>query len=391
MKVSGLRSGRGPLTRGQRMVFESLSRRSADADYTYNLDRVVPVPAGTTDVTGALHALVARHDALHTRFLDGPVQVVDAGGELPVSEHATVEEARRAVGAPFDVSAEWGVRAAVVSRRERPRAVVLGLSHLAVDAWAAGVVVDDLRDLLRGKDKPAVRQPLDQAATERTPEARAEHKAAIDYLRDVLRATPPASDVAVDPDGWHLGELRSGAVDQAARATAARLRTTPAVVYLAAAATVLHSRLVKAIAHNRQTPAELSCVAPFALDLFVPVDPAGSFDDTVARTWASYREAARHSRYDPAALPDLIDEVTAERGSAPDLSVLVNDLRPARPARPALSGSATFRWGEPFRLPGLTRYLAIAEDPALSLLANESALSRSDLPTALHELAELMS
>jgi hypothetical protein len=268
--------------------------------------------------------------------------------------------------------------------------VVLGLSHLAVDAWAAGLVAEDLRDLLRARNRPVDgRQPLEQAAAERTPEARAQHTAAVAYLREVLLAAPAASDVPVDPEGWHLGELRSGEVDLAARATAARLRTTPAVVYLAASATVLGGRLVKTIAHNRRTPAELSCVAPYALDLFVPVDPAGSFDDVVARTWASYREAARHSAYDPAVLPELVADVTAARGSAPDLSVLVNDLRPSRPG-PAAPGPVTFRWGAPFRLPGLTRYLAIAEDPALSLLVNESALSRSDVPVVLHELAELM-
>lgn len=401
LTFGGMRFARGPLTLGQRIVLESLSQRSADADYTYNIERVVPVPPRTdlADVFAAVYALVRRHETLRTRFPAGDrEQIVDGAGMLAVRMCGSVEEARAAlVTEPFDIVAEWGIRVAVVSRNDRPRSVVLCLSHLAVDAWAANLVAEDLRALLRGAERPEpVLQPLAQAASEALPESRQRQAEALAHLRKVLLAAPLEPDDAVAvPDGWRLGELRSTTVDPAARAVAARCRTTAAVVYLAAAAVGLGAgpHVLKTIAHNRLTPAEAGCVAPFALDMFVPVDASGEkFDAVVARTWDAYREAGRHSRYDPGAVRTLVAEVAEERGRRPDLSVLVNDLRAsARP--PAGPAATTFRWREPFRLPGLTRYLAIADDGdavTLSLLANEVALPREHVPEFLHGMARLI-
>lgn len=401
LTFGGMRFARGPLTLGQRIVLDSLAQRSAEADYTYNIDRVVPVPPGmdVTTVFAAIYALVRRHEALRTRFpAGGREQVVDGAGMLPIRMCDSVEEARAAlVTEPFDIFSEWGLRVAVVTRNERPRSVVLCLSHLAVDAWAANLVVDDLRALLRGADRPEpALRPLDQAARESTEDSLRAQADALAHLRKVLLAAPPEpAGATVDPGGWRLGVLRSSAVDPAARAVAARCRTTAAVVYLAAAAVGLGAgpHVLKTITHNRLTPAEMTCVAPFALDMFVPVDVSGEkFDALVARTWDAYREASRHSRYDPAAVRPLVAEIAAERGHRPDLSVLVNDLR-ASSRPPAGTGPTTFRWGEPFRLPGLTHYLAIADDGdavTLSLLANGSALAQEQVPAFLHGMERLV-
>jgi hypothetical protein len=401
LTFGGMRFARGPLTLGQRIVLESLLQRNAEADYTYNLDRVVPVPPGT-DLAGvytAVQALMYRHETLRTRFpADGREQVVDGAGTLQIRTCGSVEEARAAlVTEPFDIFGEWGIRIAVVCRGDRPRSIVLCLSHLAVDAWAANLVVEDLRALLRGVHRPSpMLRPLDQAAAESTPDSLRAQADALAHLRKVLLAAPPEPDgTMTDPDAWHLGVLRSTAVDPAARAVAARCRTTAAVVYLAAVAVGLGPgpHVLKTITHNRLTPAEMTCVAPFALDMFVPVDALGEkFDALVARTWEAYREAGRHSRYDPAAVRPLVDEIAAERGRRPDLSVLVNDVR-ASTRPPAGAGGSTFTWGEPFRPPGLTRYLAIADDGdavTLSLLANGSALPKEQVPAFLHGMERLI-
>lgn len=401
LTIGGMRFARGPLTLGQRMVVESLARRTADADYPHNIDRIVPVPVGVNveKVSAAVFTLASRHESLRTRFPAGAQeQVVDGAGTLAIRICESVEEARGVLMAePFDIAAEWGLRVAVVCRKERPRSVVLCLSHLAVDEWAADLVADDLLALLRGAEPPdPARQPLDQAAEESTPDSRREQADAVAHLRALLLDAPPEDpDAAADPDGWRLGVLRSCTVDPAARAVATRCGTTAAAVYLAAAAVELGPgpRVLKVITHNRLTPAELGCVAPFALDMFVPVDGSGkTFDAVVTRTWAAYREAGRHSRYDPGAVRPLIAEVTERRGRRPDLSVLVNDLRAA--ARPPAGTSATtFRWGEPFRLPGLTRYLAIADDGdavTLSLLANRVALPSARVPEFLHGVERLI-
>lgn len=395
LTFGGMRFARGPLTLGQRNVLESLSQRSADADHTDNLDRVVPVPPRTDmgEVSAAVHALVRRHETLRTRFPAGArEQVVDGAGMLTIRLCGSVEEARAALCAePFDIVGEWGIRVAAVCRDSRPRSVVLCLSPLAVDAWAANLVADDLRVLLRGAERPdPMLQPLAQAAAESTSDSRCGQAEALAHLRKVLLVAPPEPQGVADPGGWRLGELRSGTVDPAARAVATRCATTAAVVYLAAAAIGLGAgpHVLRTVAHNRLTPAEMSCVAPFALDMFVPVDASGEFDAVVGRTGDAYREASRHSRYDPGAVRPLVDEVTETRGSRPDLSVLVHDLRAsARP--PAGSAATTFRWREPCRPPELRWCLAIADDGdvvTLSLLANE----RASIPEFLHGMARLI-
>lgn len=401
LTIGGMRFARGPLTLGQRIVVESLSQRTADSDYPYNIDRVVPVPVGLNvdKVCAAVYTLACRHESLRTRFpAGGQEQVVDGAGSLAIRMCESVEEARTVLMAePFDIVAEWGLRVAVVCRKERPRSVVLCLSHLAVDAWAANLVADDLSALLRGAESPVpARQPLDQAAEEAAPDSLRQQEDALAYLRTLLLAAPPEGPRAIaDPRGWRLGVLRSCAVDPAASAVAARCRTTAAVVYLAAVAVALGGgpRVVKTITHNRVTPAEMGCVAPFALDMFVPVDASeATFDAVVARTWEAYREASRHTRYDPVAVRSLVAAIAEERGHRPDLSVLVNDLRAAaRP--PAGTSPTTFRWGEPFRLPGLTRYLAIADDGdavTLSLLANRVGLPGDRVPAFLHDMERVI-
>jgi hypothetical protein len=191
LTFGGMRFARGPLTPEQRIVLES-------AGHPGQFERVVPVPAGADlpDVCDAVHALVCRHETLRTRFPPGGhEQVVDGAGLLPLRMCGSVEEARAALAVePFDVVGEWGIRVAVVGTDERPRSVFLCLSRLAVDAWAADLVVDDLSSLLRTTDRrrvPAARQPVELAAAELEPDSLARQANALAHLREVLLAAPP--------------------------------------------------------------------------------------------------------------------------------------------------------------------------------------------------------
>ena len=179
----GMRFVRGPLTVGQRVA---LSQPDL-------VERVVTVPAGTDlpDVFAAVHALICRHEALRTRFPAGDrEQVVDGAGMLTIRTCGTVEEAFSTE--PLDIAAEWGIRVTVVSRGDRPTSVVLCMSNLAVDAWAADLVVADLAALLRGAELlTPVWQPVDQAAAEATPEGLREQADALAHLRSVRRRRGP--------------------------------------------------------------------------------------------------------------------------------------------------------------------------------------------------------
>jgi hypothetical protein len=291
------------------------------------------------------------------------------------------------------MAAEWGIRVAVVCRADRPRAVVLWLSRLAVDPWAADLVVDHLTALLSapGRNRePPRRQPVDHAEEEQTPNGLARQADALSYLRDVLLRAP--EERPPEPGSWHRGELRSGAVDPAARAVAARCRTTSGVVYLAAAAVGLGAgaHVLTAVTPNRLTDAENTCVAPLAQETFVPVEVSGErFDGVVARTCDAFAEASLVGCPDPAAVGPLVAEVTAARGSRPDVSVLVDDRR-ARSRPPACPVATTFRWAEPFPSPGLTRHLTIADDGTAVTLSLQANGDREQVPAFLSDMADLI-
>jgi hypothetical protein len=385
----GLRFARGPLTGGQRFVLDHL--RGPD-----HLERVVPVPSGV-DLAGvydAVHAMVCRHETLRTRFpAGGREQVVDGAGMLAVRTFGSVEEARAALGEPFDMVGEWGIRVAAVCQRGRPRAVVLWLARLAVDPWAADLVVDHLAALLSAPDRnrePPRRQPVDRAEEEHTPNGLARQADALSYLREVLLRAPAGEPA--EPGQWHRGELRSGAVDPAARAVAARCRTTSDVVYLAAAAVGLGAgaHVLAAVTPNRLTDAESAYVAPLAQETFVPVEVSGErFDGVVARTCDAFGEASLIGCPDPAAVGPLVAEVTAARGSRPDVSVLVDDRR-TRTRPPAGPVATTFRWAEPFPSPRLTRHLTIADDGTAVTLSLQANGDREQVPVFLNGMADLI-
>ncbi|PWS46812.1 non-ribosomal peptide synthetase condensation domain protein, partial [Streptomyces sp. ZEA17I] len=90
----GDRSGRAPLTWGQRAIWHAI-RRTAPNDHYFNIGRVLPLadrgrPATVAGATAALTALVERHESLRTRLelsADGTEAAQDlaATGSLPVT------------------------------------------------------------------------------------------------------------------------------------------------------------------------------------------------------------------------------------------------------------------------------------------------------------------
>ncbi|MBV9775234.1 MAG: amino acid adenylation domain-containing protein, partial [Gemmatimonadetes bacterium] len=108
---------------------------------------------------GALEAVVARHEALRTRFVvqgGEPVQVVEPARTftLPVIDLAPFPEAERDAAAeryaaeeetrPFDLEAPPLLRAVLLRLGPEEHVVLLTLHHIAADGWSEAVLVREL-------------------------------------------------------------------------------------------------------------------------------------------------------------------------------------------------------------------------------------------------------
>ncbi|MFB4300943.1 amino acid adenylation domain-containing protein [Actinomadura sp. NTSP31] len=141
------REGGLPLSSGQRRLWV-LDRMNPRA-FEWVSPLLVPVPDGTSPdaVRRALDALVARHEALRTRYgvVDGePVQFVDPPRP---AELRTVQVARQGFAAVLDEEFDRGfdlengpVLRAVLATLPGERVLVLTMHHIACDGWSAAIL-----------------------------------------------------------------------------------------------------------------------------------------------------------------------------------------------------------------------------------------------------------
>ncbi|OMI40896.1 condensation domain-containing protein [Streptomyces sparsogenes] len=443
IEFRGLRAVRAPLTWGQQVIYRALQSRADRADYDYNQRLWLPVPEGRAlpDVIDAVRALVTAHESLRTVYRDGtadsaPYQEVAGEGRLAVrvlhgDDPAAALDALAATD--FDLSREWGVRAAVLTGPGGPRHLALYLSHVAVDGWAAGLVVRQVRALLADDAAvPAgpVPQPADLAVAERSAAGRTADRRADAYQRSLLLRAPrtmfptaagpgraltdpgKALTTPVRAPEWAHGEFRSGRLEAAAREVAARCRAGEETVYLAALGTLLARRagltrcVLKTIFANRIGAERQAMVAPLASDVLLCFDVGGpSFDDSVRAAHLAKLRGYARAQYDPARLERLVAEVGRERGEQLDLSVLHNDLGALAPPRDDGDGdgrpapgpgtvATSFRWAEPFRLPSVKLYCDVRTSPrgerVLGIAADTRYLPRPDLRELFFRMEELV-
>ncbi|MER7794980.1 condensation domain-containing protein [Streptomyces sp. NPDC097640] len=444
VEVSGERTVRAPLTWGQQFIYRALQRRADRAHYDYNQRVSLPVPEGRTlrEVIGAIRALVTAHESLRTVYRDGtadstPYQEVRGEGRLTVrvvrgDDPAAALDAL--AGTDFDLSREWGIRAAVLTGPDgEPRHLALYVSHVAVDGWAMGLVVRELKAHLAGGGKPvgtkraeSVPQPADLAGIERSDAGRTMDRRADAYQRSLLRRAPrtlfptrhPTCPEPADPAGppeWAHGEFRSGRLEEAAREVAARCRAGEETVYLAAVGALLARRAglshcaLTTIFANRIGAARQAMVTPLASDVLLCFDVSGpSFDDCVRAAHLAKLRGYARAQYDPVRLGRLVAEVGRERGEQLDLSVLHNDLGALTPpeeapekapeegegARGPSGAETSFRWAEPFRLPSVKLYCAVrtAErgERVIAVAADTRYLPAPDLRELLYGVEELV-
>ncbi|AHG93598.1 amino acid adenylation domain protein (plasmid) [Gemmatirosa kalamazoonensis] len=246
--------GPAPLSFAQELLWLHEQMAPGTAAYNVPLARRVRGPLDVARLEAALGALVARHEALRTTFVEtsgGPRQVVDpsrpVGLELvDAADDAAAADALREIAArPFDLAAGPVFRVGLV-RRAADDAVLLFVAHHAV--FDGGSIVPLLRDLAayyegRGHELPPLDVHIaDVAAWERARVDDERAAPALAFWREALRGAPAVIDLPFDHPrsasaggpGARYAVTLPAVTRDAARALAARYGATPFAVLLTA-------------------------------------------------------------------------------------------------------------------------------------------------------------
>ena len=207
-------SATAPLSHAQEVLW--LLDRATPGLIAYNSTLAFRLrgPLDLAKLKAAVDGLVARHDALRTRFVaqgEGALQAIDAPvsadflvedirslapEELDAeSERRLREHARKA----FDLAKDHMFRAVVVRRTENDASLLLLTHHIVSDAWSYGVMMDELSALYAGRalPEPAI-QFGDYAAWEREQLTGDALRDKLSYWRENLM--PVAPDLAIPTD-----------------------------------------------------------------------------------------------------------------------------------------------------------------------------------------------
>lgn len=358
-----------PMAWGQVAIWDVL-RWLPPTDTSTHLLLELPAPPGTTAerAADAVRLLVERHDSLRTLFFEAaegprqrvvprgmlrarlhPVAAADAAGEAgaagaaDVTDVADVRRAVERVGARLRATAfgatELPVRMAVVTDGPHAAAVVLCLSHLALDGWSLAVVRADLTALLTEPETlpPRAQQPLERAEYEASEPARRGQDRALRYWERAVRELPAAmlEDLrdggASDPQ-W--ARIESPALALAAAEHARRVRLSPSLVLQAGVLLLLavytgeRSAALRTIVATRFRPENQSLVGAFNQNALVHARLGDEpFDAFVHRVGTAATTGYRHTEYEPRSLELLIERIGKERGMRTGGFCFFNDVR----------------------------------------------------------------
>ncbi|MGW4905327.1 condensation domain-containing protein [Streptomyces sp. NPDC004270] len=311
-------------------------RKDPDLRYAVNLRDGVPPEAARA----AVLALVARHEALRTRFTPGndgfrSQYVADEGTVLVRTCNtgaAGVEEAaarltRLLTEEAIDVTTEFPVRFGFVLAAGLVRRVIVAASHMVVDGWGLENLLADLRRHLtdsKPDDDASVRpgfHQIDQWQWERSRHGTMRAAAALEYRRKLLRESsevPRRKDILfTSARPIRHGELQLGAdfltyVESAAKELVLSTSAVLLTLCARAASTVLGvDRLIFHLhCANRFGPPQDSSVTCLKSMSLMPYEAgAASFRDEARQTWKSLLIAHHHAQCPPAEAEQLRSRV----------------------------------------------------------------------------------
>ncbi|MFG1644993.1 non-ribosomal peptide synthase/polyketide synthase [Amycolatopsis sp. NPDC049252] len=195
------RDARTPLSPVQRGLWFAERLAPGSAEYLVPLALRIGGDLDIEALTGALSALVARHEVLRSRFVevDGePAQVVDAVRPmpLPITDVTEVEDfVRSQVDTPLDLENGPVFRAALGRLSATEHVLVLCLHHIVADGWSMGVLAAELRDHYAGIRPAALPVQFGDVAAW---QAAAADDARLAFWQDALDGMPHVAELPAD-------------------------------------------------------------------------------------------------------------------------------------------------------------------------------------------------
>jgi amino acid adenylation domain-containing protein len=220
-----------PLMRSQYSVWDLNhrypNRRMVNIHRAYRLRGRLEIGA----LRDALQALLDRHEALRTRFLQlegRPVQQVVSGmrfefpqtdlGSLPADE--PLREAHRRYESdlqqPFDLQGGRLFRGELLRLGPDDHVLLVGVHHLVFDGWSLGILCRDLGEAYAafrngGDWQPASLpfQPVDFASDEHRSLDGPDFRRQVEYWRQHLAGHPPRIGMPIDGPSPTFGDLQA--------------------------------------------------------------------------------------------------------------------------------------------------------------------------------------
>ncbi len=308
-------------------------------------------------VLQAFADLAARHDALRSRIVvvgGEPRQIADAAGPGPLryqdARDWSAAQRTAAIAAethrPFDLTAEWPLRAIVYAVDAAEWQLLLVLHHIAADGWSMPILERDLalayRTRCAGQAPGWATLPVqyrDVAAWLDQQLASGRFKEDADYWHQQLSSPFPVLDLPTDFPRPAVRQFRGetrrypfpdGLPERLATA-AATLAVTPFTLLLAAVQILLHrltrqDDLILGIpVAGRQHPACAELIGFFVNTLPIrdQIDGDQSFAERVACTAERLQEALSHQSYP---YDRLVTDLPLERDTShtPLIDVLIS-------------------------------------------------------------------
>ncbi|MEV6124458.1 amino acid adenylation domain-containing protein [Streptomyces sp. NPDC052077] len=298
-------------------------------DPAYNIPLVLRFtgPLAPGSLRAALDSVVARHEALRSRFpaVDGrPYVVIDPPSPVPLDERdvrgqpeaATAAAVASLTNAGFDLARGPLLRAALLRTGDEAYTFCLVLHHIAADGWSLGLLRAELAEHYaahragHAAELPEPPSYLAHSAAERAWLDGPDAAAALTHWRELLSGAPPLELPLDRPrptvpgsDGAYHTRLLHGLGPELESFARAR-RMTPFMVLAAAYETLLHrctgqdDFCVGVPTAARTTVDSERTVGYFSSTVALRADLTGAptFDAVLRRTRGDWMRALTHGR-----------------------------------------------------------------------------------------------